>query len=151
MMFHLPYLYRKHMASIDINTIALIVEKNLRDIGLYKNTLEPGWKNTILGSNGIIYTLPSNLQKLRDAISQSIVDSLTTIIASGTLSVNNTMGVQTKSGDNSQISLNGKLIVGTDDTIQIDATTSPDLFTWLNTVSEFINTIAPGTVVAPTV
>jgi hypothetical protein len=81
------------MASIDLNTARIIVEKAMRDNNLGGEVvangvtmdLEKTWK-TVVEVNGQVIQIPINYQNFRDAIAKSIVDTLTALQATGQIS-----------------------------------------------------------------
>lgn len=81
------------MASIDFQTIRIIVEKAMRDSNLggvvtangVTLDLEKTWK-TVIEQNGQIFEIPINYQNFRDAIARSIVDSINALQATGQIS-----------------------------------------------------------------
>jgi hypothetical protein len=99
------------MANIEIDKIRLIVEKNMRDLGLGEGKLEVGWKKAIPLPDGTAISQDLNLQTLRDIISLSIFDILTNTNPVGTYSVDNTKGSQTLNHVSSDINIFGPNVV----------------------------------------
>jgi hypothetical protein len=159
------------MAQIDLQTIQLIVENNIRNAGL-QGQFENGWKQDISSPNGTVYPQQFNLQTLRDIISKSILDALTNNLATGTISTGNVAGtpiVQDISNDvvinsnyastNSSVVINpnqayilnpslallapkGASRVG--DPIVIDLLTDPNFMAWVTTVSAAVSALTGG-------
>ena len=88
------------MAALVLEDVKKIVEKNMRDIQLFKDDYENSWKDTVEYDDGTIADQKNNLKVTRDFLAQTILDVLTSITVSGTLSEGNNQGSQTKSGNN---------------------------------------------------
>ncbi len=143
------------MSQIQLDTIKLIVEKNMRDSGLSGGVMENGWKDSIQidptnPASSIDTTF--NLQKLRDIISKSILDILTNTQATGTSSFGNISGNQIIVKDASEINITknnpllSKKAARITDTTKIDIISDPIFLAWIITVTAVINGLVPGSI-----
>ena len=140
------------MADLSLENIQKIVEYHLRNTAKYKDDLESGWADSIVGSDGKTYVLKSNTKLLRDAIANIVRDTILDVLGGGTLSTGNAQGNPTRTETTpNKIKINGKLMSGMGDEIQIDGTSDPSLYVWIAVVSAFINAVAPGSCIPPTV
>jgi hypothetical protein len=146
------------MSQINFENAQKIVEKSLRQYGFggevnvngNKVNLENGWKQSIV-VNDQTFDNPQNLQKLRDAVAQAIVDVLKSETVSGSIS----QGTQTTNNQN-VVTSNSVLINGDSsapsaarvgDSVLISLLSSPTFFTWMTTVST-LNQSQAGTAAA---
>jgi len=129
------------MAQIDYSKVQLIVESNLRSAGLQGGDYENGWKDSVTIDNRT-YPIPFNLQKLRDAIANSIVDALTNPSVGGTLSTGNVSGspavVENSSSLNLAVGSSSKSAIRVGDETTIDSISDPKFVAWMTAVNAFI-------------
>jgi hypothetical protein len=110
------------MATIDLQNMKLIVEKNLKDIALIPDA---AWKDT-------------STQNLRDAIAQCIVDSLSDVKIVGTLSAGTAVGNQTfVTRDNLSIMM-GPGVAGVGTQIKFGTVLTPEMANWIIAAHTFM-------------
>jgi len=144
------------MSQINYNQIQLIVEKSMRDAGL-KGDFENGWKSQLVDAAGNTIQNAYNLQNMRDATAQAILDALTGVNVVGTLSTGVVQGVQVKAGTNSQINIskqNAALPLVASPAARVGDSVSIDdsiFLAWVINVTAAINALAFGSVpIVPT-
>jgi hypothetical protein len=139
------------MSQIVYNQMQLIVEKAMRDAGL-KGDFEDGWKSIIVDGSGQQIQNKYNFQNMRDATAQAILDALTGVTVTGSLSVGTTQGVQVKTGNSSQVNLSTQSValpalaqpaarVG--DSIVID---NAIFLAWIVNITAAVNSLSSGAV-----
>jgi len=148
------------MASIDEDTVKIIVENSLRKNGfsgiVNGVNLEQAWKASIPQPNGSSVELTLNLQNMRDAMAQAIVDALTATSATGSISEGNNTTSNQNVSQSVDLHINGDVTapaaarVG--DLVKIDLTDplNASLATWGTNVSTAtdITNLTPGVNVA---
>ena len=139
------------MSQINYNQIQLIVEKSMRDAGL-KGDFENGWKSQLVDASGKTVQNAYNLQNMRDATAQAILDALTGVNVTGTLSTGVVQGVQVKAGTNSQINIskqNATLPLVASPAARVGDSVSindPIFLAWVINISAAVNALATGSV-----
>lgn len=127
------------MSQIDLNTIQLIVENNMRAVG-FQGQFEQGWKQTITSPNGNTFTQQFNLQTLRDIISKSIVDIMTNAMVGGTISVVDTQGAPLVSENTNIINITKNSSSPSYPAARVGdiaITSDPNFIAWMTAVSVF--------------
>jgi len=127
------------MSQIDLSTIQLIVENNMRNAG-FQGQFEQGWKQTVTAPDGSTFTQQFNLQTLRDIISKSIVDAMTDAIATGTISVVDVQGVPIVAENTAIINITTNALVPSKPAARLGdtaITSDPNFIAWMAAVSAF--------------
>lgn len=156
------------MADINIDTIRIIVENAMRTSKMGGEVkangvtidLENTWKTTVF-IDGKPYDVPINYQNIRDAISQSILDSLTALSATGKISEgsNNAPNEQVVV-TSSDININPSDIVNVNintidplkgaarlnDDVLISVVSDPVFLTWITAVGSALSIPAPTSI-----
>ncbi len=114
--------------------------------------MQTGWVKDVSFS-GKQYPLTANLQNMRDAIAQAIVDVLTNTQATSTISSGNTQGTSGIVRIDGNVNLNHGLptqsVARIGDSVVIS---DPIFLAWIATVSVTLNSLATGSVpIVPTV
>lgn len=110
--------------DLNLTKIKKVVEYNMRTIEGLTGDFENGWKDSVVGADGVTYTLNNNLKNQRDFLAQTILDILTDAEVTVSLSTGNTKGTVTKTAANAimkfdkdlEIKGNSKAIAGVGDT-----------------------------------
>jgi len=143
--------------NIDFSTMQFIVEEAMRQSGLEgevdvagkKVSIENAWKES-LTINEVVFSNPQNLQKIRDSIALGIVNALTAVGTSGSISSGNTQG-------NPMVDKSPNVVINGDgsspkaarvtDEAMIDFVSDPKFMAWVTAVNGFI--VACAGVVSP--
>ena len=139
------------MAQITYSELQLIVENAMRENGM-KGKFEDGWKSTLIDGSGGTIQNEYNFQNMRDATAKAILDALTGVTVTGTISQGNTQGVQARVGNSGQINLSSQSVATpalalpaarTGDAVVID---NAIFLAWIVTISAAVNSLSSGSV-----
>lgn len=134
------------MSQITYENAQKIVEKSLRQYGFggiqtvngNSVNLENGWKQSVQINNQT-FDNPQNLQKLRDAIAQAIVDVLKSESVGGSISAGNSTTSNQTVVASSNVLINGDstapAAARVGDEVLISLLSSPAFFSWMTIVS----------------